>query len=89
MTQPSSRDQRAGTDRRPGLVGRLIPITSWLPAYKPPRLHSKQIHLGFAHTHSPVVDMLQRSGFIEALGGPRIFPNLTSALTWAETRPQA
>ena len=51
-------------------------------------LHRHQIRVGLAHAHSPVVEMLQRSGLLEALGDQRIFPDLTSAVTWAEAGPE-
>jgi len=51
-------------------------------------LHRHQIRVGLAHAHSPVVEMLQRSGLLEALGDQRIFPDLTSAVTWAEAGPR-
>ena len=48
-------------------------------------LSHQHVRIGLAHVHATTEEMMRRSGILGKLGAGHIFPNLDTAVTWANT----
>jgi MFS superfamily sulfate permease-like transporter len=46
-------------------------------------LERQEIRLGLSHVHQPAINIARRSGLLAQIGDDHIFPNVSTALTWA------
>ena len=49
------------------------------------RLHQRGVHLCLAGPHTPVLQMLQKIGVIDAIRADHVFPTIDEAVAWASS----
>jgi hypothetical protein len=48
-------------------------------------LAARNVPLGLAHVHGPVLEMAERSGLLARVGADRVFPTTPAAVAWARS----
>jgi MFS superfamily sulfate permease-like transporter len=48
-------------------------------------LAARNVPLGLAHVHGPVLEMAERSGLLASVGADRVFPTTPAAVAWAQS----
>jgi sulfate permease, SulP family len=52
-------------------------------------LRAQQINIGFAHVHTPALEMARRTGILDELGAIPTFETMDAAVTWAKSTASA
>ncbi len=48
-------------------------------------LAARNVPLGLAHVHGPVLEMAERSGLLASVGADHVFPTTPAAVAWAQS----
>jgi hypothetical protein len=48
-------------------------------------LRTRNVPLGLAHVHGPVLEMAERSGLLATVGADHVFPATPAAVAWARS----